>query len=319
MVNKVTPDTMLSASRLPAVMGLSKWSTPNDELEFSINALNGKERPDIGNEAMEWGNTLEPVILAEAAKRLQLSDVITDHAEAVFHDVWPLAASLDGTGNGNGKVVVSDPDAGIYVIGQDSITLDGIGVIEAKATKVQAEDVPALYRGPVQLQAQMSIVKAQWGCVAVLYQGSELRLFLFAPHQPTLKAIKNVSTEFQQKLDDYEATGIVEYYEPQDEERWPLLRGNYPVSEETLALPNSAEMVAHRINEAKKKMQEAETEFLESTSKLKELMGDATKATAGKYVISWPVRTYKDQPEKVTPAKAGYAIRQSTLILKETV
>jgi hypothetical protein len=32
MVNKVTPDTMLSASRLPGVLGLSKWSNPNDEL-----------------------------------------------------------------------------------------------------------------------------------------------------------------------------------------------------------------------------------------------------------------------------------------------
>ena len=33
MVSKVTPDTMMSASRLTAVMGLSKYRTPNDELE----------------------------------------------------------------------------------------------------------------------------------------------------------------------------------------------------------------------------------------------------------------------------------------------
>jgi hypothetical protein len=65
MVNKVTPDTMMSASRLPSIMGLSKYQTPNDELEFSINALKGLDRPDIGNESMAWGNTLEPVILAK--------------------------------------------------------------------------------------------------------------------------------------------------------------------------------------------------------------------------------------------------------------
>ena len=59
MVNKVTPDTMLSASRLPSVMGISRYQTPNDELEYSIRALRGEDRPDIGNESMNWGNQLE--------------------------------------------------------------------------------------------------------------------------------------------------------------------------------------------------------------------------------------------------------------------
>ena len=90
MVNKVTPDTMLSASRLPSVMGISKYQTPNDELEMSINAINGKERPDIGNESMSWGNQLEPLILNEAAKRLLLTDVVIDHDKPFFHPSIPL-------------------------------------------------------------------------------------------------------------------------------------------------------------------------------------------------------------------------------------
>jgi hypothetical protein len=35
MVGKVTPDTMASASLLPAIMGLSPWASPNDALEGS--------------------------------------------------------------------------------------------------------------------------------------------------------------------------------------------------------------------------------------------------------------------------------------------
>ena len=66
MAGKLTSDKEMSASRLPGLMGFSKYSNPNDELQFSINAIDGKERPDIGNEAMAWGNTLEPVILSQA-------------------------------------------------------------------------------------------------------------------------------------------------------------------------------------------------------------------------------------------------------------
>jgi len=96
MVGKVTPDTMLSASRLPAVLGLSKYRTPNDELLVSIDAMNGKQPKDISNEAMSWGNTLEPVILNKTAERLQLTDLKLDHPKPFFHPTLPLCCSLDG-------------------------------------------------------------------------------------------------------------------------------------------------------------------------------------------------------------------------------
>ena len=70
MAGKLTDDKVMSASRLPGLMGFSKYNSPNDELQYSINAIDGKERPDISNERMEWGNTLEPVVLKEACKRL---------------------------------------------------------------------------------------------------------------------------------------------------------------------------------------------------------------------------------------------------------
>ncbi len=39
MSGKLTPDYMMSASRLPALLGLSRYQTPNDELQYSINAV----------------------------------------------------------------------------------------------------------------------------------------------------------------------------------------------------------------------------------------------------------------------------------------
>jgi predicted phage-related endonuclease len=318
MVNKVTPDTMMSASRLPSIMGLSKYQTPNDELEYSINALKGLERPDIGNESMAWGNTLEPVILAEAAKRLQLTDLMTEHEAAYFHDELPLCCSLDGTAYGLGQVVTTDTEAGIYVIGQDSIQLDGMGVIEAKLTAMDAEEIPPLFRGPVQLQAQMDIVKAKWGCLATLYRGTQLRLFLFAPHQGTLDRISQVTLDFQLRLEHWKKSGSIDYYPPADGERWPETRGMYPADEEVVELDGEALELAQRISDAKVTLKMTEQEIAADEQSLKDLMGAFTIAKIGKFIIKWPVRSFKYQPEKVVPAKEAYSIRQSTLTIKET-
>jgi predicted phage-related endonuclease len=317
MVSKVTPDTMLSASRLPAVMGLSKYRSANDELIYSINALQGGEREDISNESMDWGNQLEPLILKEAARRLELADLVLDHPEPRFHDALPLCCSLDGTGMGTGQVISTDTEKGIYVVGQDSIVLDGMGVLEAKLTAVKAEDSPPLWRGPVQLQAQMDIVKAKWGCVATLYQGTELRLFLFAPHEDTLDAIDRACTVFQKKLDFWKETGGIDYYAPQDSKDadrvWPKA-----VEElEPLPLGHSVGEWAQKILANKEQMARLQSEIDKHETKIKELMKDNGMAIAGDYQIKWGMRSYCAQPEKVVPAKPAYVIRQSTLTIKK--
>lgn len=317
MVNKVTPDTMLSASRLPSVMGLSKYNTPNDELEYSINALQGKERPDISNESMDWGNQMEPLILREAAKRLQLSELNIDHTTPFFHESLPLCCSLDGTGHGRGQVITTDPDAGIFVIGQDSITLDGVGVLEAKLTAMEPEDLPPLWRGPIQLQAQMDIMQSNWGAICTLYKGTNLRIFLFATHQATLENIAKVTLDFQSRLDNYKETGAIDYYPPQAGEKWPDSRGQYPVLEETVLLDAEAAELAQRIVDNKLELKILEQDIASDEESLKELIGQSTKAIAGSYAISWPTRSYKAQPEKTVPAKEAYTIRQSTLTIRE--
>lgn len=317
MVNKVTPDTMLSASRLPSVMGLSRYNTPNDELEFSIRAMQGQERPDIGNESMDWGNQLEPLILRETAKRLELTDLDFEHDTAFFHDDLPLCCSLDGSAMGRGQIMVTDPDQGIYVIGQDSIALDGLGVLEAKLTAMEPEEVPPLWRGPVQLQAQMDILKAKWGAVATLYKGTQLRIFLFAPHQGTLDRIAQVATDFQSRLDNWKLTGEVSYYPPQDEEKWPDARGPYPIIPVPAYLDDSCIERVEKILAKRKEIKKLQTELDADEEKLKEILGKIEMAIAGRYQIIRSTRHYQAQPAKMVPAKPAYTIRQSTLTIKE--
>jgi len=316
MAGKLTDDKAMSASRLPGLMGFSKYSTPNDELQFSINAIDGKERPDIGNEAMGWGNTLEPVILIEAAKRLGITDYDTQIGQAYTHNAVALSCSLDGIGFGLGQEVFTDPDKGIYVVGQDSIVLNGPGVLEAKLTKMMPEDVPHLARGPIQLQGQMLITGHKWGAVCVLYQGIELRVFLFAPHHETQKEIIKAVLAFEHKLQTYRESGAIDWYPPETSKEMDRI---YPTAatKEEVQLDSTVAELAQVIVNNKAAIRMAEAGIDEAEKKIKEALGQAERGRAGQYVISWPMRNYKAAPERLVPAKEAYSIRQSTLTIKE--
>lgn len=315
MAGKLTDDKEMSASRLPGLMGFSKYSTPNDELQYSINAIDGKERPDIGNEAMAWGNTLEPVILQQAAKRLGIEEFNTEITEAYKHATMALQCSLDGVGYGIGQEITTDNDKGIFVVGQDSIVLDGPGVLEAKLTKTMPEETPHLARGPIQLQGQMLITGHKWGAVCVLYQGIELRVFLFAPHAGTQMAITNAVNDFQKKLDAYTSTGTIDWYPPSSSK--DMDRIHPYASKEEIELPTEAEYFAGVILQAKQDIRDAEAEIVKAETNLKLMLGQAERGRAGSAIISWPMRSYKAQPARMVAAKEAYVVRQSTLTVKE--
>jgi len=264
---------------------------------------------------MHWGNLLEVPLLLEASARLGLSHLVLDHPKPYFHHDAPIACSLDGQGDGNGLVVTDNPDAGVYVVGAESITLDGVGVLEAKVTSVYPEDYPALSRGPLQLQAQMDITGAKWGAVCVLYQGTELRIFLFAPHEETQALIRAKAREFETKLTHWTETGEVEWYDPATPAeygaKWP---GDANL--DSVDLGEWGATLAERIVKAKEQIKTLETRITEDETELKEMLGNATLAHAEEFRISWPIRKYQAQPEKIVPAKPAHSMRQSTVTIK---
>jgi len=315
MVGKVTPNTMLSASRVPALLGHSKYETPNGVLTSVINALQDAPEHFETNEAMHWGNLLEVPLLLEASARLGLSHLVLDHPKPYFHPDAPIACSLDGQGDGNGLVVTDNPDAGVYVVGAESITLDGVGVLEAKVTSVYPEDYPALSRGPLQLQAQMDITGAKWGAVCVLYQGTELRIFLFASHEETQALIRAKARKFETKLMHWTETGEVEWYDPATPEEYGTKWPGDP-NLDSVDLGEWGATLAERIVKAKEQIKTLETRITEDETELKEMLGNATLAHAEEFRISWPIRKYQAQPEKVVPAKPAHSMRQSTVTIK---
>ena len=315
MVGKLTSDFELSASRTPVLLNASPYQTRNELLAEMIKLDEGGEKEWFDqNQAMYWGDTLEPVILREAAKRLGLTNVEIDIDTPYHHDHLPFAASLDGTGVGH-KPFTADWGNGIYVPQGGIVETAGQGVLEAKLTSARPEDIPAPHRGPLQLQAQMMCTGLSYGCVAVLYQGTELRLFLYRADEVIQNRIREAIIDFENRrknIDWYPITspedGAVAYSRTDDDAPPLELDGD------------DAAWVDHLMTaKANKAMAEREIDI--ATAAIMDKMGshDTAFASVGnrRVQVKWPTRKMRAQPERITPAKPETVMRQKTLTLKE--
>jgi len=316
-IGKITPDDMLSASRVPVLLGLSPYATQNELLSEMIQRDHDKFEPTFhGNEITEWGDRLENVILNEAAKRLGLRNHETHITKPEFHPDLPLAASLDGLGVANGTIK-TDTANGIYCMTSDEIDISTIGVLEAKATSAMPEEQPAAHRGPWQLQAQMMCGGYKWGAVCVLYRGIEMRIFVYEADAVMQKRIEDAILNFEKRR----KTG----------DMYPVLSsddGNhaYPEAEpdaEPLDLNDQPDALTafEDLIAAKEAKKQAEADIDQAEATIKELMGNHDEARVNiglsQYQIKWPMRRTKAQPEKVVPAKPETFVRQKTLTVKE--
>ena len=318
MVGKLTPDDgTLSASKIPALMGLSPYTTRNELLKEAIDAAAGKPPARIPqNEAMRFGDLMEPVILREAAYRLDLDHVNTDIDEAVFHPDLPLACSLDGRGDG-GIVFEHNPAHGIYVPQGGVVDTHGPGAMEAKNTSAAPESVPAPHRGPLQLQAQMMCTNYAWGAVCVLYRGSELRIFLYRADEDVQAQIEDAVHEFERRKRD------VDWYPAASSAdanvAWDRVDDAAPALD--LNGVADADHWASVLLAAREARRAAEAEIDQCETMLKEMLGNHEEgrvdADGSTYYIKWPMRQYKAQPAKTTEAKPARSIRAKTLTIKE--
>ena len=317
MVGKLTPDTIMSASRIPQMLGLSPYATQNELLADFIAIDEGKEptrTPE--NEVMFWGNVHEGAIIRETARRLGLVDVQDDFDSAFFHDKLPIACSLDGQGIGIGEVK-TDPAKGVFCVDSDAFVIDGRAVlVECKSTQSAPEEHLPPWRGPLQLHGQMMCTGVEYGAVAVLYRGSTLRIWLYKRNDALVSNITDNLMQFEErrtKKDWYPLAssddGNVAYATADD--------GADP-------LPVYDDQVQHAIEtlvEAKRLKREADESIKDCEAIIKEFMGNHEQASTvcdGKRVIiKWGMRNVKAQPEKIVPAKPAERVRQNTLTVKE--
>ena len=311
MVGKLTSNLMCSCSILPYVMGLSPYKTPNEQLLEMWAHKEGKGKEWEGNELTHMGNVLEEPVLKEGCERLGLVPEL-NITEPVVHPTLPLAASLDGRANGKSMTVHHDPSKGIYVVGNDRIVLDGIGVLESKVTRSRPEDFPAMWRGPVQVQGQMMCGGYKWAALIILYGGVEMRIFLFTLHAGTEKSISEACVDLNRRLNADE----IEYYDLADAADAALVY-SLGDKEDPVDLPKDYDKLCKEFVLMKEQIKEANDTLGLLTAEIQRKMGNHTSAIAGNYRVSWPVKKYREQPEKVIPAKSAYQVRQKSISVVE--
>jgi hypothetical protein len=317
MVGKLTPDTLISASRIAVLMGVSPYETPNELMRSILDARQGKPRQWLEqNEPMFWGDTLEGVILTEAAKRLSLTHLETEFDEAIFHDHLPFACSLDGQALG-GKTFTHDPANGIYVPQGGSVDTTGLGVLEAKVTANAAEDVPAPHRGPMQLQGQLMCTGYAWGAVCVLYRGNELRIFLYRVDDAMRDDIIDAIHEFERRKRDIDWYEV--YTSADGNVAWDRVDDGAPPLD--LNEIEDGEFYAEMLVQAKADKKAAEQQIDIAEAGLKEILGNHEEGSVtvdgSSFYIKWPMRRSRAQPSKTVPAKPESVTRQKTLTVKE--
>jgi len=313
MVGKLSDDRLMSASRIPVLYSwlIAKeehpYSTPNDELRRSIAAKKGEYvRDETHSEAAYCGNMQEPAIAWDVCDILELSE--PELSPSVF-------TSQDGSWQCSLDALVQVPQP-IIVFASDtveidgdlsSIAIDGLIPIEVKTTESRFDGRTPLYRGPVQLQMQMMAVDAKFGIVATVHRGN-LRHYKIYKCDPVMQQqLGDLALDFRDRVKSET------YYRPVNVEDCSKTHtGGNPDSIELHSLADDVERLVQLRQDAKSI--EGEIECLQT--KIMSEMQDHEVAEVNNYVIKWPVRHYKAQPEKVTPAKEERTIRLKTLQIK---
>ena len=178
-----TRKTGIGASEAAAAIGVSPWASP---MQLWGEKTGQIEPDDLGQiERVQWGTTLQPIIAEEFRRRTgrvvrqNRSNVLHRHRS---HDF--MLATLDATQRENGG---------------------RIGALEIKTTsawnKAEWEDKPPIHY-QIQLQHQLAVTGYEWGTLAVLVGGQELKWVDFERHDDFIAAMIKAEARFWQHVTD---------------------------------------------------------------------------------------------------------------------
>ena len=306
MVGKLSDDRMMSGSRIP-VLYLWKyenghpWSTPNDELRKSIDAKHGRfERTDTLGEPGVCGNLLENVLVENACEELGLPEPMMS-PPVIKKPAFQI--SLDGITTAPVPVRIFANQLIEIDGGESSIDISGAIPIECKVTGDYRQDDVPLYRGVIQLQAQMMAVNADFGVLVTLHRGIERHIKIYRKNAMIQDRILELCEDFNARV------ASENYYPPVNVDD---ASKTHPTGDGSVELPGIADRV-ERLVRLRESAKEIELEIETLQTEIMSEMRDAEIAHAGSYVVKWPVRHYKAQPEKVAPAKEARTVRLKTL------
>lgn len=306
---KLSPNTHLSGSVIPAWLGYSQWDSPYEIIDRAKDAVKGIQPAPLDSLPADIGTAVEPIILKRGLSMLGFHfDEMINHTEngepaAKKHPEMELYYSDDGLITlPKPKKIYSNEGQGITVMNQDGeITLDGLVILEAKYTTVpEKPNDPPLHRGPLQLQAGMMCHDAKFGILFTCYAGRKITVHIFERHEAAVKQITESVAEFEQHM----ANGT--YPAPKTAEEMAQFYTE-PVEEPIELDPDLIDSVLS-IDDANESIKIDQTMKDTHGQYLMGAMGNHTKATIVDnetgiaYNVAWPFRRTKAKPAECCPS-----------------
>ena len=245
------------------------------------------------------GDLLEPVLIKEAARRLGITELEAEVDYAIKHPTLPLQASLDGRCKAVNVKVKHNPNDGIHVVGYDELILNGDIPIECKCSSdFPSVDEPPKYLGVDQLHTSMNILQADYGILVVLYQSTDLRIYVYKKDPAFGDMLADVVLDFDRRVDEED------YYPPETPEHAATIfsDGNDEnekiLDADTVDIIDTIEALKETMKIAKEKQNELMTDLMMA-------MGNHSKARAAEYVLEWKTLPAKKAQVKEVQYKAA--------------
>ena len=302
-----------TASITCALFDRAKFFDKHGCLKKAIDEKNGTLIDNyVQTNRQATGDLLEPVLITEAARRLGITELEAEVDYAIKHPTLPLQASLDGRCKAVNLKVQHDPNNGIYVVGHNELILNGDIPIECKCSSdFPSTDEPPKYLGVDQLHTSMNILQADYGILIVLYQSTDLRIYVYKKDSKFGSKLADAVLDFNRRVDEED------YYPPEKPEHAVTIF-NKPDDENEKILDAETVDIIDTIQALKETQKLAKQKHDELMTDLMMSMGNNSKARAADYVLEWKTLPAKKAKVKEVHYKAAPERRAGFVKIKRT-
>lgn len=256
----------IGGSDVAAILGISKWKSA---VGLWLDKTNQSNEPEEENEAMQWGNIMEPVI------RNHFAEVMGKPVVEV-------------------KAMLRHPEYPFMLADVDGVTVDDEGnpaILEIKTASEYKrgeweDDIPAYYQ--TQVQHYLCVTGVGKAYVAVLIGGNSFKVFEVDADAEVQQMLIAVERDFWNRVQNMIRPEI----DGSDAATELLDRAYRGGISEQIILPEEAIEYVDRYIEASAEEDNAKAKKQDAANHIKEFMRDYDKAKCLDYTITWkPVST----------------------------
>ena len=308
-IGKITRDDFCTHSLVAYLFDAGHFKTKQEVLNDCIRARHGESIRTPQTLRQRTGDVLEKPLIQECMKRLGIDKYDDKVTEKVVHPILPLEGSLDGMSYPENITIKEDVENGIHTLDSSEVFLDGKTPIEVKCTSVYPDSVPPDWLGVLQLKAAMATTQARAGILIILYQSTDLRIYVIPKDYVFEQELAEKVCDFNRRIDEED------YYTPQVTSdayiKYPNAEDETKIlSEKTSELLKQHEQTKNMIASLKVVNEKIQAQIMDE-------MGNASVGRIGEWIVQWKMRKYKAQAERVVAAKDAYEIRSKTLTIKK--